>query len=587
MTASPLFVLGTTTRSLEWLGGPAAFLSSTALSTAQLSELGPLASLIEGAAGPSADESNATILPDAVTGPANQAVLTTHAQIEGVADQVAPLNGPLHGVTNLGETLGLGHLGEGGNLLTDAGGIVTAPTDPAAAAPLLSDAAHVTDAAGSLADSVLAAPASGNGLVGSGSALAPAQTLLNQTILDTHASLEQTGHEIPILNDPIHAVTGLGETIGLGHLGESGNLLTDLSTVPGSLLGGGGFASASPILTDLSPVLGAVDTLTGSLTGLTAASTLLSADSPLAPITNLANVGVLNLHSSLETVGHEITPLNDAIHGLTNLGETIGLGHIGESSNLVTDVAALPGDLLNGQGTGGVTPILTDVGSVVTATGGLLGGVTGLAGGLGGTEAPLTGVLAPVTSTVGGLLNTAEGGSGTGGLLDGVTGHLGGADNPLGGALAPVTSTVGSLLGGLGGTGNAGDTHPLVEVGAGPTTDAPAANVGVLAPDADTTHAVQVNAGAAPADQPSLIHAVLLAGDSLALPQTGDGGDSLVGQLRDIAPVSALAPAEVGASHGLLTDLGLASIDLGAHAQASHTDPTPHTDTTGLHLLGL
>ncbi len=587
MTASPLSVLGSSTRSLEWLGGPAAFLSSTALSTSQLGELGPLASLVEGAAGAGTDESNATILPDAVTGPANQAVLTTHAQIEGVAHQVAPLNGPLHGVTNLGETLGLGHLGEAGNLLTDAGGVLTSPTDPNAAVPLLSDAAHVTDAAGSLAESVLAAPAAGNGIVGSGSALAPAQTLLNQVVLDTHASLEQTGHQIPVLNDPIHAVTGLGETIGLGHLGESGNLLTDLSTVPGSLLGGGGLASAGPVLTDLSPVLGAVDTLTGSLTGLTAAGNLLSTDSPLAPITTLANAGVLDFHSTLETLGHQITPLNDAIHGLTNLGETIGLGHIGEGGNLVTDVASLPGDLLTGQGTSGVTPILTDVGSAVAATGGLLGGVTGLAGGLGGGESPLTGALAPVTSTVGGLLNTAEGGAGTGGLLDGVMGHLGGADTPLAGALAPVTSTVGNLLGGLGGTGSAGDTHPLVEVGAGPTTDAPAANVGVLAPDADATHTVQVNAGAAPADQPSLIQAVLLAGDILALPQTGDGGDSLVGQLRDIAPVGSLAPADAGTSHGLMADLGLASVDLGAHAEASHTDPTPHTATTGLHLLGL
>ncbi len=59
-----------------------------------------------------------------------------------------------------------------------------------------------------------------------------------------------------MLNAPLHAVTGLGETVGLGHLGEAGTLLTDLSTLPGSVLSGGGLASVSPVLTDLAHAFG-------------------------------------------------------------------------------------------------------------------------------------------------------------------------------------------------------------------------------------------------------------------------------------------------------------------------------------------
>lgn len=114
-------------------------------------------------------------------------------------------------------------------------------------------------------------------------------------MLDLHTTLEDAGHSIPQLNGPIHGLTGLGETVGLGHLGQPGNLLTDTLPVAGSILNGGGLASASPVVSDLGHVLGATDTLLGSVTGAVSGGNLLVSDGLLAPVTNLANTGVLDL----------------------------------------------------------------------------------------------------------------------------------------------------------------------------------------------------------------------------------------------------------------------------------------------------
>ncbi|MCJ2071807.1 hypothetical protein MKK75_23915 [Methylobacterium sp. J-030] len=725
MSSSPLTALNPA-RSLEWIVGPGALLSSTALSTGQLASLGPIASLIDGTVETAPGSDGSALLPETLTDTANQIILDTHAQLEDAGHEVTPLSGPLHGLTNLGETVGLGHIGQPGNLITDLSGTVANPGAVGAVAPLLSDAGHITDAANTLVDAVTAVPEAGNGLVGPGSVLAPEAQILNQAILDLHTTLEDIGHQNPELNAPIHAITGLGETVGLGHIGESGNLLTDTSTLPGSLLNGG-LASADPVLSDFGHVLGAGDTLLSSVTGAANGGSLLASDGLLAPVTNLANAGILDLHATLENVGHELPLLNDAIHGLTNFGETVGLGHLGESGNLLTDAAGLPGGLLGGQGLGTLSPILSDAGAVTNAAGGFLDGVTGTLDGLGhgGTGTPALGsLLAPVTTTVDGLLGdhaasplgglldgiTAGGQNGTGallgagaplqpvgdvgntlidtvhanleqvghdvpvlndpihsvinlgntaglgqlgetsnlitdtvnlpgavlggngapalgqvatdaghvadaasGVLTSVTGALPtGGDSGLGsgtgldGVLTPVTAALGSvtsgtagnaagsLLGGLtGGTagGSGAGTHPLVDVSAGPATATPVADAAILTPADNTSHTAQASAVAVGADQPSLATANLLTGDSIQLPQTGGGGaDSLVGHLADVIPAASApsAPsADAGASHAASVDLGIATVDLGSHADVQHTDPTPHTTTSGLHLLGL
>jgi hypothetical protein len=704
MSLSPLALLSPSSRSLEWIVGPDALLSSTALSTGQLASLGPIASLVEGAVDPGAGDSGGSLLPDALATAANQIILTTHAQLEETSHQVAPLNGPVHGLTNLGETVGLGHIGEAGNLITDLSGAIANPTGSGAVAPVLSDIGHVAEAAGTLLESVTAAPAAGNGLVGSGSILTPATDILNQTVLDAHATLEDVGHQAPGLNTPIHALTGFGETVGLGHIGEAGNLVTDTLALPGSVLNGGGLASAGSVLGDLSHVLGSADTLLGSMTGLANAGGLLGPDGLLAPVTNLANTAVLDIHATLENLGHEVPLLNDSLHGLTNLGETLGLGHLGESGTFLTDAAGLPGALLGGQGLGAVSPVLGDLGAVTNAAGGLLGGVTGLVGDLGGSGTPAVGgLLAPITGVAGGVLNGGDGGGlgGTGALLgtnaplqpvgnvantvidglhagleqvghsvpvlndplhavidlgntaglgqlgetgnlltdvvnlpgaaltgngapavghivgdvghvaDAAGGVLGsvtgilpsgagapGAGLPLDGALTAVTSVlgatdvggaggnlIGGVLGGLSGGGGAG-THPLVDVAAGPATATPVANLAVLTPAADPAHTVQVSAIGVSGDHPSAVTASLLSSDGIVLPQSSGGADQLVGQVLNAAS-NAAPTAAAGSSHDAHLDLGIVSIDLGGHTETHHVDPTPHTATSGLHLLGL
>jgi hypothetical protein len=560
MSLSSTAILGPASRSLAWLVGPEALLSTTALSTGQLASLGPVASIIEGTVDVGSADASGSALPDAVSATANQAVLDTHAQLEGLGHAVAPLNGPLHGLTNLGETVGLGHIGAGGNLITDLTGAVADPTAPGAIPSLPSDAGAVATAAGTLLDSLTAVPASGNGVVGAGGILSPATNLLNQAVLDLHTTLENAGHQVPVLNAPVHAVTALGETLGLGYLGQSGNLLTDTLALPGSLLTGGGLASASPVLSDLGPVLGSADTLVGSVTGVANAGGLLSSDGLLAPVTNLANTAVLDLHATLENVGHGVPLLNDALHGLTNLGETLGLGYLGQGGNLLTDVAALPGELLGGQGLGALSPILNDVGAVTHAAGGLLGGVTGILGGLGGDAgAPGGTLLAPVTAAVDGLLG-GDGALPLDGVLGGVTGLLGGSGAPAGGLLAPVTSTVDGLLGGHGATPLDGLVGGLTGGQAGGTggllgTNAPLQPAAGLANGAiDGVHGVleQVGHDVAILNEP--LHAVINLGTSVGLGELGESSN-LVTDVVNL-PGAALTGSGAPAIGQVIGDVG-------------------------------
>lgn len=527
MSSSPLAVLSPSSRSLEWLVGPNALLSSTALSTGQLASLGPIASLIEGAVDVGSGDNGGASLPDALAGTANQIVLDTHAQLEQVGHEVTPLNGPLHGLTNLGETVGLGHIGETGNLITDLSGAVANPTGAGAVAPVLNDGGHVVDAAGNLLDTVTAALAAGNGLVGSGSVLTPAAEILNQAVLDVHTTLEDVGHQIPVLNTPIHAVTGLGETVGLGHIGEAGNLLTDALAAPGAVLNGGGLASANPVLADLGQVLGATDTLIDSVTGAASAGGLLSSNGLLAPVTNLANTAVLDIHMTLENLGHEIPLLNDAVHGLTNLGETIGLGHLGEGGNLLTDAAALPGALLGGQGLGALSPILGDVGAVTSAAGGLLSGVTGIVGELGGgAGAPAVGnLLSPVTAAVDGLLG----------------GH---SANPVDGLLGGLNG------GGLNGTGALlGSNAPLQPVG-------DAANVLI-----DNVHATLEQVGHDVSILNDPLHAVISFGNTVGLGELGETSNLLTDAVN--LPGAILTGNAPGGVAQVVTDVGHVADALG------------------------
>ena len=190
----------------------------------------------------------------------------------------------------------------------------------------------------------------------------------------------------------------------------------------------------------------------------------------------------------------------------------------------------------------------------------MTGALSGAAGGQGGTG-PLDGVLGTVTS----VLGATEGGAG---------------GNPVGGLLGGLTG---------GGSGDAGTgTHPLIDVAAGPTSATPLANAAVLTPAADPAHTVQASAIAVGADQPSLPPpACSPATASCCRRAAAEDADALVGQILSPASTAPAGAGDAGGSHGASLDLGIVTIDLGSHADVHHTDPTPHSATGGLHLLGL
>ncbi len=76
---------------------------------------------------------------------------------------------------------------------------------------------------------------------------------------------------------------------------------------------------------------------------------MLGANAPLQPVAGLANGAIDGIHGVLEQVGHDVPVLNEPLHAVINLGTTVGLGELGESSNLVTDVVNLPGAVLTGN----------------------------------------------------------------------------------------------------------------------------------------------------------------------------------------------------------------------------------------------
>ena len=206
-----------------------------------------------------------------------------------------------------------------------------------------------------------------------------ATALANQAVLQTHA-LEGIADANGLIGT-VHGVTNLGESAVLGPIGN-GNLVTDIIATPAVLVLG----NPSPLghlVPDAMSVDGAANQLLsgvatdgGANPGLIApASEIASATqfTSATPVETLANSGVLDFHDTLEGAS-DVGGLPGSVHGVTNLGETIGLGHLGAGDNLLTDVANIPLDLLSGNsGTLGNLP--TDAINVVGAAGDLASGV--------------------------------------------------------------------------------------------------------------------------------------------------------------------------------------------------------------------
>lgn len=295
----------------------------------------------------------------------------------------------------------------------------------------------------------------------------PITTTANEVILDFHNLLEGATHQTG-LTYVTHGITNLGETIGLGKIGQD-NLLTDALNLPGTALSGG-------------DVLGSVGHLTGHLGEITDAAANIVTQIPLDLGSGPLGGGLIGEGGIVGGSGLDLAHLGDvlghdgggplgAVGGLVD-NVTNGLDLVGSNSpgngNLVTDVLKLPGELLSGNG----TPSLTDAGHqldvTLTATGDLV--ETVLHAGDGGLGSAPNGLL----GTVPGALDTFGDSGGTAlGLpltLDGVastTGSLGlGGHGPhAGGLVTSVTQTVDGAvtdigndvaLAGLGGGGDLG-----------------------------------------------------------------------------------------------------------------------------------
>ncbi|TCR66359.1 hypothetical protein [Bosea sp. BK604] len=270
----------------------------------------------------------------------------------------------------------------------------------------------------------------------------PLATTANDTILDFHLLIEGVSHELGVGVNTVHAVTNLGETIGLGKIGQD-NLVTDIVNLPGNLLN-----SDSP-LDPVGEIVGHVgDILTGATDLVSALPKDLGSGSGLLGSDGLIGGSALDLGGLGDLLSQDSGGLPGAVGGLvdnaTNLLDGLGTNSDG-SLNLVTDVLNMPGELLSGQG----TPSLTDAGlqldTTVTAAGDLVQNVLG-----GASSGNLLDTVATSLDQFGNAAGPAIGIPLTLTGVDAVTASLGlgagsGDPNPAG-ALAAVQQTVNGVV---------------------------------------------------------------------------------------------------------------------------------------------
>jgi hypothetical protein len=220
------------------------------------------------------------------------------------------------------------------------------------------------------------------------------------------------------------AIISLGQSItDLGHANDR-TLIAEAVNVPGEVTG---------LNQTSGNVAGALDDL-----GQTAvhAGTFVNAISQTVgeagnqPVTTTANEVILDFHNLLEGATHQ-TGLTYVTHGITNLGETIGLGKI-RQDNLLTDVLDLPGTALSGGDvlgsaghlTGHLADITDAVSNIVTqipldlGSGPFGGGLIGQDGIVGGSGLDLANLGSVLGQDGGGPLGAV------GGLVDNVTNGL-------------------------------------------------------------------------------------------------------------------------------------------------------------------
>ena len=486
---------------------------------------------------------------------ANQAVLTLHAQLESAADANG-LIGSVHGLTNFGETVGLGHIGDA-NLLTTA---VQAPAalaggDTSIIGQLLPETNAIEGAAsglvGGTADDAgvnpgVAAPLAGLGTEAGAVSGAPLTSFANDTVGSLHATFEVAADPNGLAGS-VHGVTNLGETIGLGEIGGA-NLVTDVLDTPAALLAGD-LSTVTHLPADVGNIAGAAQNLVSGVSSDLASGGFLSDPvgntagfvSALAtlPVEGIANDAINSIHTTLEASVDPLAP--DAIHGGISVGNSVGLGTLG-GGNLLTDTLSAPGALLAGDTTP-LTHLPADVGSIGSAVSMLPGDIaadlqqngladalthpTNGAGVLAG-DLPGAGVVSTVTSTAAALVDGATSPAGLGNVGQAVAGAVDGTQSGLlhdvaqvpaeilsgaSAGLSPTAADVGSTLGSLGtvvGTASADAAHALGAADIG----------GALSPAAST---LAGPLGATTSLAGDAVHTVASTASGLTAPLTGSG----------------------------------------------------------------
>lgn len=329
------------------------------------------------------------------------------------------------------------------------------------------------------------------------------------------------GGGLPVVGDVLGGggLPVVGDVLGGGGLPVVGDVLGGGGLpIVGDLLGNGGLPIVGNLggLGDL-PVIG--DLLGGN--GLPPL-TIAGEGATLQPVLDVANVAVIEVHAILENLAHQIG-LPDLVHAVTDLGETIGLGHLGEGHNLLTDVVNLPSSVLDGTVNQSIADIGNDLSNTVHSVANLVNNTIGSDD----PTNPLPEIIAGVGHTLQSLpLLTINGGnSSNGGLLGGIVGDL----------------------------SHSSSGH-LIDVGVGPQQQSGGLPINILAAnDSSPQHTVDVHVVDVGANGPHLADlGVLTGGNLLDIPSIipslgGAGADSLVGNLLGGATGGAAASSPIAA----------------------------------------
>jgi hypothetical protein len=302
-----------------------------------------------------------------------------------------------------------------------------------------------------------------------------------------------------------------------------------LTLLTGDANGGTGNSESGPldgILSDPTGALGSISSL-GSVIGLgnigssstgttgdTSPLEIAGSGTPLQPLFEGVNSLIRDFHSDLRNAGAE-AGLFETVHGVTTLGDIIGVGNIGATSagggnhNLVTDILNAPGDVLNG-----------DLGGVINNIG-----------------SDLTNIFDSVNHVANSVIFGVDPSNPIPGILEGVLEDI--HHVPLLTVNGGNNADDGGLLGGIVGDLTHSSTGHLIDADIGPEQNNGQAIDLLSAPTSGQHHTIEVNAVDVGANGPHLADLGLLTGTSgLALPSLftvpalgGAGTDGLAGNL--------------------------------------------------------